>query len=73
MVLLALGLGLLGMVAGLLQAALDTAAGVAGASPAPASVGGAALNATLDLLTAVIGASVAAGIYRRLAAQSTPA
>ncbi len=67
MVLLALGLGLLGMAAGLLQAALDTAAGGTPEPLAPASLGGAAVNAALDLLTAVIGASVAAGIYRRLA------
>jgi hypothetical protein len=70
MVLLALGLGLLGMAAGLLQAALDTAAGGSTGPLAPTSLGGAAANAALDLLTAVIGASVAAGIYRRLAPAS---
>lgn len=63
LVLLALGLGLLGGVAGLLEAVLRSASD---GSTAPMPSAGVVLNHLVDLVTAVLGASVIAAIYRRL-------
>jgi hypothetical protein len=67
------GLGLLGAVAGMLEALVgavaDATAGPdgAGAPSAAPLVAGAVLDAALDLLAAVVGASATARIYLRLA------
>jgi hypothetical protein len=74
---LLLGLGLLGAVAGLVAAAIDTAAGGVAAPEAPAVtpsfVAGAILNTAADLIAAMVGASVTARLYRHLAAAAQPA
>lgn len=70
--LLLVGLWLLGALAGLAEAlvgaiATTTAEGDLVAAPSPAAmVAGMALNTGLDLLTAMIGASITARVYRQL-------
>lgn len=63
LVLLALGLGLLGSVAGLLEAVLQAASD---GNTAPMVSAGVVLDHLVDLVTAMLGASVIAAIYRRL-------
>lgn len=60
--LLALGVGMLGAVAGLFDAVFRSAAD----GGDTATMAGAVLDALLDLITAVLGASVLAQVYRRL-------
>lgn len=70
------GLGILGALAGLAQALIDAiaAAGTdptleaAGMTSTAGVVAGSLLNSLLDLITAMIGASVTARVYRHLAA-----
>jgi hypothetical protein len=70
--LLLLGLGLVGALAGLASAVIDAAAGSgveAGTSAASASlIADAALNTGLDLIVAMVGASVTARLYQQLVA-----
>ena len=72
-VLLLSGLGLLGAAAGMMEALVGAVAdatvepGGNRASPIAPLIAGAVLNAVLDLLVAVVGASVTARIYLRLA------
>ena len=74
-VILLLGLGLLGAVTALVHGVIDTAAGeVTEPDVATASaVVGAALNTGVDLVTAMIGASVTARLYRDLVTAAQPA
>lgn len=74
-VILLLGLGLLGAVTGLARAVIDTAAGgVSEPDVATASaVASAVLNTGIDLVSAMIGASVTARLYQLLVATAQPA
>jgi hypothetical protein len=74
MLLLALGLGILGAVGGLLQA-LVVAVATANGSPDAGSAGvlsSLALDALVDLVSAMVAASVIARIYRALAGAAVP-